>query len=202
MDKKVALDIGNVICRVDLEKFYTFLVNDKQLFIDNYQANIFFEGIQSSMDLGLYSITHAFRKYIPGLTKKDLNDIREAWMDICSVSWDMFLFLKELEDRKIQVAVLSNIGVDHASLFSPYLNRFGFLKFFSCNIGTRKPHKLFFQTFQENYNWPNDVLFFDDRIENVEGAKNYFNSFQFNLYNYKDDFDGIYFLKSKLGLTP
>jgi FMN phosphatase YigB (HAD superfamily) len=201
MDKKLALDIGNVICRVDLEKFYTFLVNDKDIFPNKDQANIFFEGVQNSMDLGLYSIKHAFRKYIPGLSEKDLKDIRDFWMGICVISSDMLLFLKELEDRKIQVAVLSNIGVDHASLFSSYLDKFNCIKFFSCNIGTRKPSKFFFQIFQDSYNWQKNTYFFDDRAENVDAAKNYFNSVQFNLYDYKDDSDGIYFLKSKLGLN-
>jgi FMN phosphatase YigB (HAD superfamily) len=198
MIKKVAFDIGNVICHVDLEKFNNFLV-DKKLFINKEAASNFIEGIQIGMDLGMYGIKQSFNNFFPNISKEDLDQIYYVWMNIISISNEISDFIKELSGNGWEIALLSNIGFDHSFYFNEIFN-FEYIKHFSYEIGARKPSKLFYQSFFiENY-WTKDVLFFDDRQENVNASTKYFNGTLFNLNNYSSDKDAVLFLKSKLEL--
>lgn len=186
--KRVAFDIGNVLCHVNMNGFFEYLVS-KGIFNTVKEADEFISGIQYSQDLGLYNIRQGFYKFKLNLSKKDLDEIYTAWIGNVNTSEDMLNLLDEILSNGYEVALLSNIGFDHSSFLRkkcPVFNKC--IQHFSCEIGTRKPLKLFYQSFISEYNWSNDIYFFDDRIENIESANGLFIGKQFDLNNFDSDF--------------
>jgi FMN phosphatase YigB (HAD superfamily) len=205
MNKKVAFDIGNVLCHVDLERFYNYLVNEQKLFSTNKEAIEFFEGIQIGMDLGLYDVKKAFYEFSHNYSKNKIKVINyflieNVWIDCLSISDEVLGLLDDLFVKGYQIALLSNIGFDHATFINNKTQLSYCIKHFSYEIGTRKPAKLFYMDFVSKHNWTNDVLFFDDRQENVDASKKYLNGTLFNLDDFNNDKEAVSFLKTKLEL--
>lgn len=186
-EKKVAFDIGNVICHVDINKFCNYLVQEK--IFNNFDSSIeFLSGIQHPQDLGLYDIKRGFRRFNPNLSNDVLQKINEAWLDTVVPSVPMLSLIEQLLSDGYKVALLSNIGVDHASLVRKQCDIFSScIQHFSCEVGARKPTKLFYQSFAIEYGWENTVKFFDDRQDNVISCKGYFKGIRFDLDDYSND---------------
>ena len=86
------------------------------------------------------------------------------------------------------VALLSNIGADHISVVRRWLPIELWDKsthHFSCDIGVRKPSRLFYQSFHlKNGGWSNYTFFFDDIEENVIACDGCFRGVHFNLRDF------------------
>lgn len=197
MINRVAFDIGNVICRVDMEEFFRFLVDDVKLFFHKDNAERFMEIIQSSQDLGLYGIKDCFFIHMPRITEDKLDKIYNKWIDIHTISPVMIDFLDSLDRDFWDIALLSNIGLDYAKIFEKITNE-NFIKHFSCYVGARKPSKLFYQSFSLEYKWDDNVLFFDDRKENIEASYDYFNGVLFNINHFENDQEAVNLIKERL----
>jgi FMN phosphatase YigB (HAD superfamily) len=196
--KKVTFDIGNVLFHVDIERFLIFLVQSG-IFTNKEVAFDFLVGIQPSEDLGLYNFRRGLSLFNNKLDKKLIQEAHALWVDIIKPSEEMILFVEELITDGWQVALLSNIGYDHAAAVRESCKIFSKCEqFFSCEVGVRKPSKLYFQTFQSQYKWPKDVKFFDDRLENVEVSREYFDSQLFDLQKFTNDGQAVKFLKDAL----
>jgi len=62
--------------------------------------------------------------------------------------------------------------------------------FFSCEIGWQKPHPKYFQAIEDRLKYKvTEILFWDDRLENVEGARNF--GWQAEFYSGFDAFEKI-----------
>lgn len=89
------------------------------------------------------------------------------------VNEDMYLLVSKLKETETLVGMLSNIDHRHAKIvrdhglyqpFEPCL--------LSCEIGADKPHQKAYEILIEKLSLlPNDVVFIDDKIENVDAAK-------------------------------
>lgn len=199
--KRVAFDIGNVLCHVDLDTFFDWLVT-KNVVDSKERADEFICGIQHPQDLGLYNIRQGFYRFNPQLDKKTLQQLHNMWLDAVRPSEVMLGLVEELiEKHGYQVSLLSNIGFDHSGALRqqcPVFRKCN--QHFSCEVGARKPTKLFYQSFIIQYGWPQDVLFFDDRKENVEAAAGYLTGVQFDIENYDSDEEAAQVMKTHLGL--
>jgi len=194
----IAFDIGNVICHVHMNTFYDFLVKEGVV-QDKEHAEEFICGIQHPQDLGLYNIRQGFYRFNPSLPKKTLQDLHDVWLDIVVPAQPMLNLLETLLDNGFHVALLSNIGYDHAGVVRQKCKVFQRCnQHFSCEVGARKPTKLFYQSFALQYSWSDGVLFFDDRSENIEGSKGYFNGIQFDLDNFGTDEKAADFLRDTI----
>lgn len=183
--KNVAFDLGNVICHVDIDKFLDFLVTNK-IFENIQDAGEVLSGIQIAQDIGLYSIRHGFYKFQDD--PYHVNELYNFWLNIAQPSLPMIELLKELQSKDFNIALLSNIGFDHANYLRkqiPILQ--DCINHFSCYIGTRKPSHLFFKTFIKKYNWDKNVLFFDDLQDNINTANNYLTGIRFDLDDFESD---------------
>jgi FMN phosphatase YigB (HAD superfamily) len=187
MDKRVAFDIGNVLCHVDLHTFFQTLV-DEDLAPDIASADDFLCGIQFPQDLGLYNIRQGVYRFNPHITRKALDIIHDVWVSIIKPSPEMLNVLEDALTIGYHVALLSNIGFDHSEILRRKCDLLKHcVQHFSCEVGARKPTKLFYQSFQIQYGWPKSARFFDDREDNVKSANDYFHSVLFDLEGYGSD---------------
>lgn len=200
MEKKIAFDIGNVLCYVDIDGFNKNIVDgDFNIFIRPEAVNNFLLTVQSSHDLGLHNIQQSFKYIFSFLSKYQLEQIENHWLDTIKLSTSMETLIQELLDDNWEVALLSNIGFDHAEKIRkqfPVLNKC--IQHFSCEVGARKPTKLFFQSFQLQHNWPKSTLFFDDRQDNIKAANQFFTGVKFDIEKFPSDIDAANFVREKL----
>lgn len=186
-DKFVAFDIGNVLCHIDLNIFYEFMV-ERFLVSTKEQAEEFIGGIQYPQDLGLYNIRQGFYRFNPHLPRHTLQALYEVWIGTVEPSEPMLELVEEVIACGYSVALLSNIGFDHAGVVRSKCKIFSkCIQHFSCEVGARKPSKLFYQSFILQNNFPKTTMFFDDRKENLEAAKGYLTGIKFDLDDWEND---------------
>ncbi len=86
---------------------------------------------------------------------------------------EMYALVQELKNREIRVGLLSNINDRYVKL----IRDFGLYQLFdpcllSCEIGLNKPDPKAYEALLRAINLPpQEVLFIDDKLENVEAAK-------------------------------
>lgn len=91
-----------------------------------------------------------------------------------SINDEMYQVAEELKKKKVVVALLSNVDDRLAS----FLRRAGLYQPFdpcllSCDLQMRKPDPKIYEHLLKRLDLPaTDVIFIDDKVENVEAAKN------------------------------
>lgn len=192
----IALDIGNVVAHVNLFPIFNrmwelgYSEETTQQWLDEYEKPSF---------LGMTDFTRFFKgKLFKGKLTCRLSgtsdpeeagivaqELTEVWKNDCiTLNQQMENFIINLKSEGVKTAALSNIGPIHGELLRSN-KRFTDLMdviHFSCDVGSFKPQKLFFQSFlMENEEFAGCV-YLDDRIENVRAAAQYkFDSIQFDL---------------------
>jgi FMN phosphatase YigB (HAD superfamily) len=189
--KRVAFDIGNVLFRVDLNTFVADTVK-YGLYTDLDKAQSFMDGIQAAQDLGLYDMRQAITRFHSNVSPFVANQLEQSWISTVQPSNAMLRLVNQLLDEGWQVALLSNIGYDHRDDVKRRICKRIWddcIHHFSCDVGARKPSKLFFQSFYIEHGWRDTekICFFDDREENVLACKDYLRGVQFNLEDFQDD---------------
>ena len=196
----IALDIGEVIFHVNLMPFYDEL--NKHGINYEYSAR-FLEFYEQPLNVGLYTLEQCMDFHF-GTFKMDAarHSILKAWDKCLTPNTGMFNFIENLKDNGVKIALLSNIGYEHATYlrthYSELLN--GCIQHFSFEVGAAKPHMLYFQSFLLNNEDFAGSLFLDDRKENViAAAKQKFDALQFcisdmekpsDLKKFLDDING------------
>jgi FMN phosphatase YigB (HAD superfamily) len=198
--KAVAFDIGNVLWHVDLGAFTRKLVTGG--YVPHGDQGDFLEMTLGLLDVGLMTLRQALDYLAPGHYdgQSPLDEMEMAWLDTIQPALPMLELLQELLDKKWRVALLSNIGLDHAKYIErnyPVINRCD--KHFSCYVGARKPNKIFYQSFNQNHP---ARPFFDDREENIRAAEGYLYGIRFALEDFPDDQTAANKLRELIGLEP
>jgi FMN phosphatase YigB (HAD superfamily) len=185
--KKVAFDIGNVLFHFSMDNFIDFLADG--IIESKERATDFMMSTQSFQDLGVYDIKQGFARLKPNLKDSTLQKIHDLWLETFTPSEEMMGVVQELYDSGYEIALLSNVGSDHANLIRDckykVINKC--IHHFSCEVGAKKPSRLFFQSFVMRYNWDSHVKYFDDRHENILSANEYYNSILFNIEDFESD---------------
>lgn len=197
--QKVAFDLGNVIIHVNINSFLSFLVENNV--VSNLQiATDFVSGIQPAHDLGTYSFRQGFSNLLSHLPHYILQEIHNKWLSLAVPSILMLELIDDLINKyNYEVAILSNIGYDHAGIIRhlcPVLQKCN--QYFSCEVGIIKPYKLYFQNFINKNNWELGMPFFDDRMENIISSRDFFKGYQFDLNDFKNDEEAVDFIKNIL----
>lgn len=198
--KYIALDIGNVLCHVAAEPFL-------DLVSETFNATIpesarFLKRFQQIHDLGYTTMEDELKDKFHVKSPVTLKKLVDAWND--SVTPNMYIIdkLNDLRSKhNLQVALLSNIGVEHAAMMEEKLAHGGFfpgaIKHFSCFVGARKPSMIYYQSFLTQYPQFKGCLYVDDLIENLEASKTFgFETYHFTLENlgyecYVDEIEAI-----------
>lgn len=182
----ICFDLGNVIVECDVDKFYDQM---KDFFSEEkYKQLIAMRDIiQTQHDIGIVTYRNFFEHFDTSLSKEKIDQILELWNQAVKPNDEMVDFVLNFKKKNGGVAYLSNIGYEHSQhLTKSYPELFEHaLLHFSCEVGARKPTKLYFQSFLKEetvVRWPKPHLLIDDRQDNCEMAKRLgFATFQFSL---------------------
>lgn len=200
--KKVAFDIGNVLFHFDLTPLLDLLIGFN--IVDNTEmAHEFMGGsFQHSQEIGLYDIKQSFYQLNSQLSNKTLQDIHDRWMETFHPSPPMIEIVEELICNHYEVALLSNIGPDHAYFVRNNCKIFNkCIQHFSCDVGARKPTRLFFQSFLIHYGWGRNTKYFDDRQDNIAIGSEYHDGILFDINKFPSDEEAAKSMRAHLSLA-
>jgi HAD superfamily hydrolase (TIGR01509 family) len=102
-----------------------------------------------------------------------VDSLKAVMKEAIGVNSQMYALVEELRERQIPIALLSNID----ERLSKLIREFGLYAPFnpcllSCEIGVEKPDPKAYECLLTNLNLPaQEILFIDDRLENVEAAR-------------------------------
>jgi FMN phosphatase YigB (HAD superfamily) len=183
--KYLALDIGNVLYHCDFDPFLKTL--SKQIGISIADAEYFLGRTQKLHDLGYTVMGDELRDHFHIKSEVVVEEILASWNDSVKPNISILTHLDDLQfNKKIKIALLSNIGLEHAANVNEVLEHNNILedtiKHFSCFVGARKPSALFYQSFLMQYPEFKGALYIDDVAENLKMGQHFgFDSQQFNL---------------------
>jgi FMN phosphatase YigB (HAD superfamily) len=186
--KYLAVDLGDVICKVDFDNFKKQLSIAANISLDD--AEYFLNRTQKSHDLGMTSISDELHDHFKIKSEPLVNGLVKEWNKTIAINSKMKHFLEEMITKGVNVALLSNIGIDHSSVIRSVLGETIYdnsIRFFSCNIGVRKPTYLYYKTFIDMYSKFAGCLYIDDIQENIDTAKLFgLNAINFSLSRMDD----------------
>lgn len=177
----VAFDIGNVLAEVDLTKFTEQL---KEHIPPEADPMFFLENLQASQDLGLTTIRQSLRHNHNIHEPELVEPLIEAWNASVKPNEMMLNFMDSLRSEGVKIALLSNIGFEHAEYLKKTCPRMfeNVAEHLSFEVGARKPSKIYYQSFLMDHNEWTGAVYLDDRDENLKAGKKYsFKSFKFCL---------------------
>jgi len=175
--KYLAVDLGNVILKVDFVSFKKSL--SKTLDISMEEAEYFLNRTQQLHDSGLTNISDELKDLFKIKSTVIMDDLMEEWNSTIAPDKFMIDTLDSLihpvdGTEPVKVALLSNIGFEHAKLMPGILTERvlnSTIRFFSCEVGARKPSLLYYKTFLDLYPEFKNCIYLDDRLENVEASR-------------------------------
>ena len=183
----IALDIGNVLVNLDMTPFVDAL--SKQFNISNLEASEFVRGVQRLQDLGLTTVTHELRHQFNIRSEVILKQLVKDWDSIVVPNEQSIYGIERLIRKyKLDVAILSNLGPEHIQKFNYSVlgaNKLIWeksIKHFSCEVGLRKPTRIYYHMFLEEHPQFKGAIYLDDLDENLNaGAALGFKTFQYDL---------------------
>lgn len=181
----IALDIGNVLCNVSA---MPFLENLSETFnVTIAEAHRFLKRFQQIHDLGYTTMEDELKDKFAVKSPVTIKRLVDAWNDSVTPCIPVIDRLNHLrEHANLQVALLSNIGVEHAAMMEEKLQHGGFfpgsIKHFSCFVGARKPSMVYYQSFLFQHPQFKGCLYVDDLQENLDASKQFgFKTFHMSL---------------------
>ena len=183
--KYICLDIGNVLCTVAAQPFLEKL--SEQFNVTIPEAHRFLKRFQQIHDLGYTTMEDELKDKFGVKSPGILQKLVQGWNDSVSPCLPMIDRLNYLRnEHDLQVALLSNIGVEHATMMEEKLahgNFFpGAIKHFSCFVGARKPSMVYYQSFLMQYPEFKGSIYVDDLEENLNASKQFgFQTFHLSL---------------------
>lgn len=187
--KYVCIDIGNVLCKVDLSQFIALLSKIKN--ISKSDALNSFNEIQKLHDLGFTNLSNELSSRFKIYSELLIDELIHEWSNIITPDKDVLDKLNFMIDTKdLKVALLSNIGVEHAKQMSNILGYNNFIdksiRYFSCEVGARKPSTIYYQSFLQLHPEFVGAAYIDDLQENLDASKKFgFRTFRFALSEIK-----------------
>jgi FMN phosphatase YigB (HAD superfamily) len=158
-NKFICLDIGNVLCNVDEVGFLKTL--SYKLNISTFKARRFLKRFQQIHDLGFTTMEDELMDQFDVKSPFILEEITPCYPMISAIL-----------DLNLKIALLSNIGVEHAAKLPQKLPGLydDAIKHLSCFVGARKPSTLYFQSFLLQHPEFYGSAYVDDLQANLDGA--------------------------------
>lgn len=183
--KYIALDIGNVLCLVDGKSFIDLVSETFNVSIQD--AQYFLKRFQRLHDLGYTTMESELKERFGVKSQVTIDKVVSAWNDSIIPYTPILDKFNELRAKhNLQVALVSNIGVEHAIMMEEKLKHDGFfpgaIKHFSCDVGARKPSMIYYQSFLWQYPEFQGCIYVDDLQENLDAGEKFgFKPFKFDL---------------------
>lgn len=184
--KNLCLDIGNVLCAVDLSAYVNLLSLRLNLSIE--EVWYFLNRVQRLHDLGLTNLNDELRDHFKIKSEIIINELDSVWSNSLTPNYNLINKITKLVDNNnIQLALLSNIGYEHAAFFNEKVSMPNAIKHFSCFVGARKPTLLYYQSFLQKYPQFEGAVYVDDLQDNLNtGDKMNFSTVKFTLEEKKE----------------
>lgn len=169
----VALDVGNVLVHVDFQIFIRDL--SKQLNITLEDAEYFMNRTHSLHDMGLTKMSDELRDHFKIQSPVIMEELLKSWNSVIRTEHQIIdRMVSMMERRDLKVALLSNVGLEHAVKMSQILNFNDFFnkctRHLSCEVGARKPSKLYYQSFLMQHPEFQGCAYLDDLQENLDAS--------------------------------
>lgn len=174
--KVVIFDIGNVLFHISMQNALNYWSVQTPLSIEDIQHRFSFDEAHKEFERGNIS-PDQYRKHISTCIEYELNE------EVFFNGWNMIYLETFPEIEKVlaslrnnyKVCALSNTNLTHEQVWSwkykALINNIDTV-FASHKIGHIKPDASCYQYVLKELNIPaNNCVFFDDKIENIEGAK-------------------------------
>jgi FMN phosphatase YigB (HAD superfamily) len=177
----ICFDIGNVLMHVNFEPFYKKMENTISSIC---QPELFLQEMEKLDFLGATDLKKALKWRYGIKNRYDYEELKETWNKTIIPNDQMMNFISSLKYEGIKIALLSNMGRDHAEYIRKvYPELFDVdVVHLSYEVGSFKPQKLFYQSFLLSHEEFSGSVYLDDNKENVIiGAKFKFNAIYFNL---------------------
>jgi len=167
---RIAFDVGNVLVKVDFREFFEEF-RKLHLRADPFR---FARDIQAPQDIGVETVHTALRSRFD-LPEECIARLVDAWNIAIEPNQEMLDFVDDLKGKGVEVAVLSNMGSEHATYIRENYPRIfdGNILHLSSEVGARKPTKLYYQSFLMQHRRFMGAIFLDDREENLTAAKEF-----------------------------
>jgi len=169
MTNYFCFDVGNVLCDVDFTDFLRELTEATGA--DHDDVWFFLNRIQPLQDLGYVTMQNELR-HCYKIKLEENSKIQEAWNNSVHPNPISMKHFEEIvgNPHKNQVSILSNIGTEHLALLGSRLgSKYNWCKMhMSCEIGHRKPSKMYYRSFLAEHPEFNSAEYVDDRQENLD----------------------------------
>lgn len=171
MNKYLCLDVGNVLGRLNMTPFVNELATvSGQSHTECYR---FLGYIQKCQDLGMYSLEDELKEHLKITNPSDIERLLFAWDQTLLIDHDVLSFYEDMiAANKVNVVIVSNVGIEHTKRYDRLFNNYKFIKnsikFFSCDVGARKPTKLYYHLLLTLHPEFKGAVYVDDIIENLE----------------------------------
>lgn len=180
----LAIDIGNVIVDMDFTNFLKEL--SVALNISKDEAYYFLERSQQLHDLGLTLIKSELKDHFKIRSEATIDKIMNEWANTLTPNKTVISWLEGLIDKGVKIALLSNMGHEHYSIMRTLLGEKLYdnsVRYFSCNVGARKPSLIFYHTFLSLYPDYRGSVYLDDNGDNIGVGNQFgFRAIQFDLF--------------------
>ncbi len=185
--KYFCFDVGNVLCDVNFTSLFKELRDHS---VNEDDAWFFLNRIQCSQDLGYTQLRYELKHYF-NMNAAEQSRIVDVWMETIQPNpISIQAFERITSHRYAKVAILSNIGHDHLSIIEARLGS-GYKKcvpHMSCEVGARKPSRLYYKMFLDENPDFKGAVYVDDRPENLKTGTDYgFDSELFDTSTMKRD---------------
>lgn len=185
--KYLAVDLGNVVFSMDFTKFLEKL--SYELNISKGDAWAFLARAQKLHDLGYTKLRDELKDHFKIHSEVKIESIMSEWANVLIPEYSILSELKILNDDGYKIAILSNMGDEHAEFVKSILKKTGLIDkvimHLSCDVGARKPSMIFYQSFLMQYPEFTGCVYLDDLEENLEAGKKFgFNSKKFDISGY------------------
>ncbi len=188
--KHYLFDIGGVLINFSIEKLVNNLVSKTGVEKGKIEK-IFSYNCLYQVETGKISPEEYLDTYIkPILNRFTYEDLIACWMNNYSLKENGLNLMLTLKKLGRKVYILSNLAEHNTIAINrkfPELLNYTEKNFFSYELGYHKPEAEIYQTVINTVNAkPEDIYFFDDTIQNIEGAiKTGINGYVFSDDNYR-----------------
>ena len=169
----ICLDIGNVLLDCNFTKFFERMQEHN---VSQPRVWEFMERVQPHQDLGIVSLEREMKLHFD---MHDVSAAMDSWRDCLKRNEVSLGHLSSMLDAGVNVALLSNMGADHHALLSNLFEGLyeRCIQFISCDVGARKPTRIYYQSFLTTHPDFRGCVYVDDRMENLgTGNRMGFNS--------------------------
>ena len=191
--KYVALDMGSVLVRVDFRKF-TFAISE-YVNLSTWEIARRINHSQRLRDVGLLNMTNILESEFDIKSSVILDKLMDVWnKEVLIFETEVFDYFIQLSSQNdLNIAILSNVGLEHSKLIDTYIDiRYASdyttqvfknaVRYYSCNVGVRKPQSLYYQSFLQRYPMFTGCVYLDDLSENLVASTEFgFQAVQFDL---------------------